>query len=283
MLSEVADRIRGGHAFTCRTSESGPWRQTFPIRTGIGFHVIERGTISLTVNDGPSLKAVAGDVIFAPTGSAHSLQGEDIAFLSGCYHLADTQVHAALRQLPPVSVVAGSVPRLAELCALLGDDLIERPGAEATRASLVGLIVVQVLRHVELVGAWPVSDPAVAAAVRSVHRDPDVPWTVELLSSRAGLSRTAFTRRFTALVGSPPMAYVRNVRLSAAARILRETNAPLASVARQSGYSNEFSLATAFRQAYGIAPGRYRTGFHNKAHQREVTHTATATGSRGSA
>nr|WP_153547854.1 helix-turn-helix transcriptional regulator [Streptomyces sp. RB17] len=74
------------------------------------------------------------------------------------------------------------------------------------------------------------------------------------------MSRTAFTRRFTVLVGKPPMAYVRDLRLSTAARVLRETDAPLAAIARQSGYANEFSFATAFRRNYGISPGRYRTG-----------------------
>ncbi|GGL11365.1 hypothetical protein GCM10012284_52640 [Mangrovihabitans endophyticus] len=195
---------------------------------------------------------------FLPTGAGHTLSGEDVTVLSGCYHLADPQVHAAMRRLPPVSVVAGGLPRLAELSALLDDNLTDQPGAEATRAALVGLVVMQVLRHSEMTSAWPVPDPFISAAVRSIHDDPRAPWTVQLLSDRAGMSRTAFTRRFNKLVGKPPMTYVTEVRLSTAARVLRETNVPLATVARQSGYANEFSFATAFRREYGISPGRYR-------------------------
>jgi AraC-like DNA-binding protein len=77
------------------------------------------------------------------------------------------------------------------------------------------------------------------------------------------MSHTSFTRLFTGAVGKPPMAYVRDLRLSTAARVLRETDAPLATIARQTGYANEFSFATAFRRAYGISPGRYRTGPHD--------------------
>jgi AraC-like DNA-binding protein len=47
-------------------------------------------------------------------------------------------------------------------------------------------------------------------------------------------------------------------RLSCAARQLRETDAPLAVIARQVGYSTEFAFAAAFRREYGVSPGRFR-------------------------
>lgn len=42
---------------------------------------------------------------------------------------------------------------------------------------------------------------------RDAHQ-PDKAWTVDQLSQAAGLSRTAFNKRFTTLVGKPPMAYL---------------------------------------------------------------------------
>ncbi|GAB2966563.1 hypothetical protein GCM10023080_030680 [Streptomyces pseudoechinosporeus] len=36
------------------------------------------------------------------------------------------------------------------------------------------------------------------------------------------------------------------------------TNAPLATIARQVGYSTEFAFGAAFRREYGIASGRFR-------------------------
>ncbi|MEV5410837.1 helix-turn-helix transcriptional regulator [Thermopolyspora sp. NPDC052614] len=91
-----------------------------------------------------------------------------------------------------------------------------------------------------------------------MHRDPARPWTVARLSQTAGMSRTTFNRRFTAQVGMPPMKYVTDWRLDYAARLLRETDAPLASIARQVGYATEFAFAGAFRREYGVSPGRYR-------------------------
>ena len=74
----------------------------------------------------------------------------------------------------------------------------------------------------------------------------------------AGLSRTAFTKRFTAVVGKPPMAYLTGWRLARGAQMLRETSAPLAVIARRVGYSTEFAFGGAFRREYGISPGRFR-------------------------
>lgn len=35
---------------------------------------------------------------------------------------------------------------------------------------------------------------------------------------------------------------------------------PLATIARQVGYSTEFAFGVAFRREYGISPGRFRDG-----------------------
>jgi AraC-like DNA-binding protein len=112
-------------------------------------------------------------------------------------------------------------------------------------------------------GAWPaVGDAAVAAALREIHNSPQAPWTVQRLSQVAGLSRTAFTRRFTQSAGKPPIAYLTGWRLLTGARLLRQSDAPLAAIARQVGYSSEFAFATAFRREFGIPPGRFRHHDH---------------------
>lgn len=131
-----------------------------------------------------------------------------------------------------------------------------------TRSALVDLLLVHVLRlWQEKRGTvtWPaVDDAAIATALREIHQNPQTPWTVRQLSQMAGISRTAFTRRFTLSVGKPPMAYLIGSRLVKAAQLLRETEAPLAVIARQVGYSSEFAFAAAFRREFGISPGRFR-------------------------
>lgn len=102
------------------------------------------------------------------------------------------------------------------------------------------------------------ADPAITAALDMIHDSPQAHWTVSRLSESVSMSRAAFTRRFAAMVGKPPIRYLMGWRLNCAARHLRETDAPLSAIARQVGYSTEFAFAAAFRREYGVSPSRFR-------------------------
>ncbi|CAG6391995.1 AraC family transcriptional regulator [Streptomyces cocklensis] len=101
-------------------------------------------------------------------------------------------------------------------------------------------------------------DPAITAALRHIHQEPAGQWPVEALGAKAGLSRAAFSRRFTSLVGKPPLGYLTWWRMTLAARLLRDSDKPIQTVAQRTGYTSEFAFAKAFKREYGVAPGRYR-------------------------
>ena len=103
-------------------------------------------------------------------------------------------------------------------------------------------------------------DPLVGHALRMIHDDPAWPWTVASLAAIAGASRAAFARRFTALVGQPPMTYVAHWRLDRAADLLRDTDATVEAIARQVGYANAFALTVAFKRVRGNTPRQHRNG-----------------------
>ncbi|MFZ4300652.1 cupin domain-containing protein [Streptomyces cinereoruber] len=110
--------------------------------------------------------------------------------------------------------------------------------------------------------AWyrAMGDPVVGRALRLLQNDPAHPWTVASLAARTGASRAALARRFTALVGEPPMAYLTGWRLALAADLLRGTDATVESVARQVGYSGAFALSAAFKRVRGLSPQEHRAG-----------------------
>jgi len=95
------------------------------------------------------------------------------------------------------------------------------------------------------------------ALARTRHRPGDA-WTVESLGDSVGLSRAAFARRFTGLVGEPPLAYLTRWRMTTAAGLLRHSDTPISVVGDQVGYSSESAFAKAFKRAYGLPPGQYR-------------------------
>jgi AraC-like DNA-binding protein len=103
------------------------------------------------------------------------------------------------------------------------------------------------------------SDPVVGPALRMLHNDPARPWTVASIAAATGISRASLARRFTDLVGEPPMTFLTGWRLALAADLLREPEATIGAVARQVGYGSAFALSTAFKREHGLSPADYRS------------------------
>jgi AraC-like DNA-binding protein len=210
----------------------------------------------------------------APVGRARAELPTTVT-LCGAYQLDAGRIHPLLNDLPPVVHLParlGHHPRLRAAVELLAAEL-EHPqlGADAIVPALLDTLLLYILR------AWfdeqptrggatgwaaALADPAIRAALNAIHRDPARPWTVQELGAQAGLSRAAFARRFTVLVGRPPLAYLTWWRLTTAARLLRSSEAQLGVVAERVGYSSEFAFANAFKREFKIAPGRYRRNEH---------------------
>ena len=191
--------------------------------------------------------------------------------LCGTYRLSHARAHPLLAELPAVVHLparVGSDPELRAAVDLLGRETGgARSGGDAAVPALLDLLLVYILRAwlkqeatAGRAAGWSraLTDPAVAAALRAMHDHPARPWTLQTLAARAGVSRSSLARRFTALVGRPPMDYLTWWRMGMAARLLRDPDTPLAAVARAVGYASPFAFAHAFKREFGDAPGRYR-------------------------
>ncbi|MEV7984939.1 AraC family transcriptional regulator [Micromonospora sp. NPDC085948] len=218
-------------------------------------------------NDGRFLQRYATATVGEPVGTG----GPTAVTLCGAYQLDRARTHPLLDDLPGLIHLPahlGRQPELRATVALLAAEL-QRPrlGTDAIVPALLDTLLLYILRAwfdeqatsgVATGWAAALNDPAITAALRSMHRDPAWPWTVATLASEAGLSRAPFARRFTTLIGEPPLSYLTWWRMTIAARLLRESDAPLSAVAHQVGYRSEFAFASAFKRRYGVAPGRYR-------------------------
>jgi AraC-like DNA-binding protein len=72
------------------------------------------------------------------------------------------------------------------------------------------------------------------------------------------MSRSAFSARFTALVGDSVMSYLATWRMQVAYDTLRSEDVVLAELARRSGYLSEAAFGKAFKRAMGVSPGSVR-------------------------
>ena len=102
------------------------------------------------------------------------------------------------------------------------------------------------------------ADPVAGPALQLLHSDPARNWTLDRLARKIGASRATLARRFSAVVGEPPMAYLANWRVTLAADLLRSTDLTIEAIAHQVGYANGFALSVAFQRLRGIRPSAHR-------------------------
>lgn len=84
------------------------------------------------------------------------------------------------------------------------------------------------------------------------------PLTVDDLAGEAGLSRYYFTRLFTARYGASPNAWLVDLRVREAARLLRRTDLPIKEIAARCGFGDTGYFGKTFSARMGQTPGGYR-------------------------
>lgn len=257
-------------------SDDGP-----PVQLDVGDLVVWVGTDPWTIGDDPETAPLAvilpGQECVSPDGRSleqdlrqgvrtwgNSVVGETV-LVTGVY-LVEGEVSARLLRTLPRMMILRAAELRTPIVDLLADEVArDAPGQEVVLDRLLDLLLVSVLRtwfeqDVEHAPRWYAaqSDAVVGLALRLLQHHPERGWTVAGLASAAGLSRAAFARRFTALVGQPPMAFLTEWRLALAADLLLEPHATIASVAGKVGYSTPFALSAAFKRERGHSPREHR-------------------------
>lgn len=253
------------------------------VRLGPGDIAVMRGPDHATVCDDPATEVQAiihpGQVCRTPDGRelaeemhqgvrswGNSADGHTV-MLTGSYAVDGEIGTRLLRALPQVVVLSAADLETPLLDLLAVEMLRDDPGQQAVLDRLLDLLLIAVLRawfareEADPPGWYAAqADAVVGPGLRLLQHHPEHTWTVASLAEAAGVSRAAFARRFTELVGQPPMAFLTEWRLSLAADLLLERDATIAAVARQVGYGTPFALSTAFKRARGISPRDWRAG-----------------------
>jgi AraC-like DNA-binding protein len=185
--------------------------------------------------------------------------------VTGTYETASQVSERLLRALPPISVVRHDEWET-PLVALLADEIVkDAPGQPALLDRLLDLLCLAAVRAcLTRPGAEPPAwyrasaDPIIGPALDLIHNNPSEPWTVASLAKHVGASRAAFARRFTGLIGEPPLTYLTNWRLDLATDQLLEADASVNRVARAVGYASPFAFSHAFKRHTGVSPTAYR-------------------------
>jgi AraC-like DNA-binding protein len=263
-LSEVLERfpMRAGVFFTgalCGTYDFD--RAAHPGH----LHFIRSGRVEL-------IDAIHGEhsisepsVIFMPDASSHRLVADaGVDALCANVWFGSVGRSPVIGALPAMVVLPlTEAPNLTALSHLMFDEArAHLPGRQAALNSWCELCVVALLRlcitkkltHGGLLAG--LSDARLCKALIEVHRQPNLPWSLDRLAVLAGMSRARFSARFHSVVGVTPGDHVAACRVAESQRLLLG-GLPLKQVAEQVGYGSASALTRAFTRLVGIAPSQW--------------------------
>lgn len=219
-----------------------------------------------TVASDPAVEPVDGMPLYASPGSdiVYLGTGDETALIGGGSGFADGSAAFVLDALPKflrvdrTSPTAEAVART--LSALRTEVSCAEVGSSLAAERLAEILVIAAVRAFVATSpttslGWitALADPRIGKALRLLHGDVARRWTVPMLASEVGMSRSAFTQRFTERVGRPPLDYLTRWRMVLAQRKLKESQT-VAAVAAAVGYNSQSAFAHAFKRTLGRTP-----------------------------
>lgn len=201
----------------------------------------------------------------------HGGGGEECRMICGAARFSDPVAKRVVSLLPGViSIETQNDPHgwLSSTVRFLSDEARHpKPGGETVVVRLSDVLVIQAIRAwfsqaPEARKGWlgALRDEKLGRALTTIHRHPFSPQTVAGLAKLAGMSRSAFSARFTELVGESVALYQRRCCMQAASQWLQDRKGTVAELAEKIGYNSEAAFSRAFKSMMGCSPGQWRRG-----------------------
>lgn len=290
VLSDVLERARATGAVFSVLRRVEPWGLLFGGTRVLTAHIVLDGRAWLEQEGADPVELEQHAVLLmtsgvkyaivsepgAPRESIHDARvtgtteapGRSATVLCGAYTLEGSVAAAVLDELPrPVVIPTGwqESAHQAAIHLLAEEAAREAPGQQALLDRLLDTNLVYALRawwtHSSAAApGWftALADDDLRRVLEAIHDRPADTWTLPELARVARMSRSGFAGRFSREVGVPPATYLTAIRMQRAEEALSRTDATLAEIAANVGYSSPFAFATAFRRRHGMPPGRWR-------------------------
>lgn len=269
LLSQVLSQIRltGDRVYSSRVQAKARVQLE-----GRAAHVcvLQAGRLKVSKSGEPPATIDAGDLFLLPRDAEElriaALEGP--ASLLVCRFWFDAGSLRAMLFALPWLIHIKRAEATAWLEGLVRYMLLEanegQPGGALMISRLIDLIVIRTLRtwvHEGRAAGWlgGLSDARVARALRKIHEQPLQRLSIDALASVAGMSRSSFSERFTALVGRSPLRYQNEWRLTLARDMLAKRSARVGEVGIAVGYESEAAFSRAYKSFFGCSPRQVAT------------------------
>ena len=254
--------------------------ENFVESDGVGhLHLLRSGRLTVSGRAGGSqsdlLTIDQPSVLFYPRPCSHRLQPDEedgANLLCATVDLGIEMRNPLVMGLPDVLViplheVAAFAPTLDLLFA---EAFSDRCGRQAALDRLIEYFLILLLRHVINskmlnVGALAaLDDPRLSKAITAMHERPEYAWSLETLAQEAGMSRARFAIRFRESVGTTPLEYLTDWRISVVQSLLKRGK-PIKTIALSVGYQSPAALRRIFTKKLGIPPSEWLSMLTSKA------------------
>ncbi|WP_434363010.1 AraC family transcriptional regulator [Parasalinivibrio latis] len=278
VMSDILRSIRVvGSVYFCSQVEA-PWTKTFTDLDHASFHMIRRGTCWAMVGEKVE-RLEEGDLIFLGPGQDHELSSQSPSdsepdlddttlLLCGSFSFTRSATTPLLEVFPDMTIVRNDDfvrhPWLKSTFDQLSAEYMSQgPGSELIVNKLTEIVLVELIRinfgrEQKNPFLEALNDKRISRALQLLHDHPKRSWTLELVAEQVGMSRAAFAKRFTSMVGRPMFGYLTDLRMQRAQELLRESMLPVYEIAEEVGYESERAFTLAFKKQIGTTPKRYR-------------------------
>jgi len=302
-LSDVLETIRLKSAVYFRSDFSSPWGMEVPKGPFAQFHMVAKGRCKLKMKGKPTIDLFSGDIVIFPFGASHWLadsnkskktngmevvqsiwdgqslfSGDKFATSLVCGHFEfDRNTdHPFIKALPDFIHISDVDRKSMAWLESISNLIMQEADSENSGSNIVVNRLAEVL-FIHAIRAYIISnkdekgfmtalkDEKISKALKLIHVAPEKNWTLNSLSSEAGLSRTLFANRFRDMVGETPLTYITSWRILKAKQMLEQTDEPVGIIAEKVGYTSEAAFNRVFKKRVNQTPGVYRRELNKKA------------------
>lgn len=266
-ISDGISRLLDHVGLRARTFYAGPLcgLHDFHADEGVGhLHVVRAGAMRAEQQGFPGIAIDEPALLFYPRPLDHRLDiadrvTADVLCASVRY---DAGIDNAITQSFPavVAIPFHQAPGLGPTLGLLFDEAgAAFTGRQVMLDRLCDVLLIQIVRHAiehDLVASGilaGLAHPRLGKLLVELLDAPGRNWTLDAMAKLAYLSRNAFSRLFAEVVGATPAAFLVQIRIGFAQRLLRKGKS-LTLVAEEVGYGSQPAFSRAFIRETGVAP-----------------------------
>ncbi len=291
-FNDLIALLRPSTVFSKSITGRGRWGVRYAPYDAPGFAIVLAGRAWLAVDGADPVLLDRGDFVLLPASPAFAMLSHpdaecvagqlslralrhgdpdgapDFQMLGGTFQLHPVNAPLLVALLPAmihIRAAEGDTGRLARLIEFIMEECAaDRPGRDTILERYLEVMLVECMR-------WPglardtlpagllagMRDPAMARVLRAMHSDMRAGWTVAELGKLAGMSRSAFSARFSEVLGCAPMEYLSRWRMTVARDALSRGGKALDRLAEDIGYESASAFSTAFRRRVGCSPGAF--------------------------